>query len=551
MRTLRTSGFCLRLLGLALPILLTLPLAAQDNPPGRAGRLSILEGNVSFQAGGQTDWGQATLNYTMTTGDRVYTDQGARAEIEAQPAIVRMSGTTDVTLVNLTDQLTQVGLGQGSIRLTVLDLPSGETVEVDTPNGAITVDRAGSYRFDVDKNSGTRVIVNSGDAQLSGPGLSHTLGNGQAVQLTGTDAIKAATVAVPSPDDFDKWSDSLDHKLTASASASSKYVSTTVPGGADLDSYGQWQQDPQNGPVWYPNSVPPGWVPYSYGNWAWVEPWGWTWVGAEPWGFAPFHYGRWGYFGARWGWVPGPVVVAPVYAPALVAFVGGPGFSLGFGASGFGVAAWFPLGPREPFFPWYHYGGGYLNQVNVTNIRGVTNITNITNINNVNNIHYVNRGVATTAVPSNVFSSGHTVQGHAIKMSQAQLSTGVIDSHPMVNPTSAAERGGKQVAAPPVHSNYMLRGANGNFRTAGGQPAPGHGSQLITKTPPPPSHLAFSTRQQAMQPHPGRPLEPQQRDNLRQGKPPGPMQDKEMPPHAASTPRSAPPGGGGRGGTGH
>ena len=167
-----------------------------------------------------------------------------------------------------------------------------------------------------------------------------------------------------------------------------------VPGGEDLDTYGQWSNEPGYGAVWYPANVPPDWVPYRNGHWAFIEPWGWTWVEAEPWGYAPFHYGRWAHIGPIWAWVPGPVVVRPVYAPALVAFVGGPGFGIGIGV---GVQAWFPLGPREPFMPWYHYGPNYIREVNVVN---VTNVTNI---------HYVNREVAVTAVSGDVFRGGQPV----------------------------------------------------------------------------------------------------------------------------------------------
>ena len=112
--------------------------------------------------------------------------------------------------------------------------------------------------------------------------------------------------------------------------------------GADLAQYGDWTPDPEYGDVWYPRAVAVGWVPYQNGHWAWVAPWGWTWVEYEPWGFAPFHYGRWAFFGTRWGWIPGPppVIVGrpvpPVYSPALVAFVGGPGFSLSVGVGGGG-----------------------------------------------------------------------------------------------------------------------------------------------------------------------------------------------------------------------
>ena len=65
------------------------------------------------------------------------------------------------------------------------------------------------------------------------------------------------------------------------------------------------------------------WAPYSHGHWGWVQPWGWTWVDDAPWGFAPFHYGRWVYVRDRWCWTPGACVARPVYAPALVAWVGG------------------------------------------------------------------------------------------------------------------------------------------------------------------------------------------------------------------------------------
>ena len=125
-----------------------------------------------------------------------------------------------------------------------------------------------------------------------------------------------------------------------------------MTGSQDLDTYGAWQTAPDYGPVWVPTGVAVGWAPYRYGHWVWMAPWGWTWVEDEPWGFAPFHYGRWVFVGGAWGWVPGPVGVRPVYAPALVAWVGGtPGFSFSVAIGGGGGIGWFPLGPREVFVP--------------------------------------------------------------------------------------------------------------------------------------------------------------------------------------------------------
>src|SRR5207237_7754094 len=102
----------------------------------------------------------------------------------------------------------------------------------------------------------------------------------------------------------------------------------------------------------------------------------WTWVDDYSWGFAPFHYGRWVYYGGYWGWAPGPVYARPGYAPALVAWFGGSnwGFGLAFGG-GYG---WCPLGYGEPFVPWYGGSRHYFQRVNITNTR-ITNITYITN----------------------------------------------------------------------------------------------------------------------------------------------------------------------------
>ena len=228
-------------------------------------------------------------------------------------------------------------------------------------------------------------------------------------------------------------------------STSAKYVSRDVDGYYDLDQYGDWSSYPDYGEVWVPRGVAVDWAPYHVGHWVYVAPWGWTWVDEEPWGFAPFHYGRWAYIGTRWGWVPGPLVVRPVYAPALVAFVGGSGggfgFSVAFGG-GFAGVAWFPLGPRDVYVPGYRCSPQYVQNVNITNTR-VINVTQVTNVYNnrnttVVNYTYARNTAAVTAVSRETFVGARSVGGASVRVTSEQIQQAhVVESSPIA-PTRAS-----------------------------------------------------------------------------------------------------------------
>jgi hypothetical protein len=98
-----------------------------------------------------------------------------------------------------------------------------------------------------------------------------------------------------------------------------------------------------------------------------VPPWGPTWVDDQPWGFVPFHYGRWAVIEGRWGWVPGDPAQDAVYAPALVAFIGSPDDASMTDDGGQPAVGWVPLGPDEPYDPWYTNDPAYIERVNAAN----------------------------------------------------------------------------------------------------------------------------------------------------------------------------------------
>jgi hypothetical protein len=55
----------------------------------------------------------------------------------------------------------------------------------------------------------------------------------------------------------------------------------------------------------------------------------------------------------RWGWVPGAQSADPVYAPALVAFLGTAGVGLSYPDATGPAVAWFPLAPGDVYWPGY------------------------------------------------------------------------------------------------------------------------------------------------------------------------------------------------------
>jgi Family of unknown function (DUF6600) len=496
-------------------------LAAQDDPPGRIARLSYVYGSVSFRPGDADDWFPANPNRPLTTGDHVYVDFAGTGELQIGSGALRLGSKTTMDILSLDDSNVQLRLSEGTLVIRLRTFGDQDSFEVDTPNLAFSLLRPGEYRVDVKPDSSlTMVTVRGGEGELTGPNQAVTVHAGEQVQVSGTDQPNYQTFSAPPRDTLDNFA--LQRDLREDQSASARYCSREMVGYEDLDKYGSWRNTPDYGNVWVPNGTPAGWAPYHFGHWAWVDPWGWTWVDDAPWGFAPSHYGRWAYTGGFWGWVPGPVAQRPVYAPALVAWVGGD-------AVGGGVA-WFPLGPREVYVPSYHTSPAYVNRVNVTNTVIVNNITNV----NVTNVNYVNRGApgAVMAVQRDAFAGARPVQSAAIAVRPEAMRSAPVMAGAAVAPTRAslarAPESGKRVAQP---SAAVLN------------------RPVIAKKTPPPPPVPFVQKQAALAANGGRPLEPNQVQQLRQKQPPPPQplvrQVQARPPAVQAPPqRSQAPAGG-------
>src|SRR5438105_4899676 len=374
--------------------LLVCGMAAAD-PPARVARLANIGGAVSFSPAGEEEWTYATPNRPLITGDRVWADAGARAELQIGSLAVRLGSQTSVTILNLDDRVAQFQLAQGALNVRVRRIDPGQTIEIDTPLLAFSLRRPGDYRIDVDATSAaTTVAVRSGEGEVYGEGAAYVISARQ-----------------------------------------------------------------------------------------------------------------------RWCWVPGPVRARPVYAPALVAFVGGNNFriSVGAGEPSRGVA-WFPLAPGEVYRPAYRVSRDYFTNVNVSNTNvSNTYVTNVYNRPDAANSVYRNReqrgGI--TAVPAAAFVQSRPVAQAAVPVSREVAASAPVTPVASFAPVRASVIGGGATPA--------ARGASAP--AGGGAPAagPGTGSRppaptirrpVIARVAPPPPPAPFSAREATLAKDPGRPADP-------------------------------------------
>jgi hypothetical protein len=532
------------LLSIALAVALFAPQRAaadEDDPPSRVARLSYAHGTVSFNPGGTDDWVSAVVNRPITTGDKLWTDSGSRAELHLGSAAIRLSSNTGFSFLNLDDHMAQIRLTEGTLNVRVRRLENDEAFEIDTPNLAFSILRPGNYKINVNEAGDTTVVVvRDGEGEVTGGGSAYTVHPRETGTFSGIDQLDADIQRFgDDEDDFDSWCGDRDRR--EDHSQSSRYVSSDVIGYEDLDDNGGWLPVPEYGTVWFPHVTVVGWAPYRYGHWAWISPWGWTWVDDASWGFAPFHYGRWVVVAGVWGWVPCPprpvavgvVYVRPVYAPALVAWVGGPHFSIGIGIGGGGGVgvAWFPLGPRDVYCPSYHVSERYVQNVNISN----TTVINQTHITNVYNNVYVNKTVnvtnvtyqnqtapnAVTATSHQAFTSAQPVGRNMVKVDAREVA-----SAPVAPMTPAV--------APQQHS-VLGSGATGSVKP----PAASFSRQVVAKTAPPPAPVSFAKQQQVIQANGGRPPAVSQVRQVQAENAPAARQNiKIAPPAQPSVPRN-------------
>jgi hypothetical protein len=313
------------------------------------------------------EWQRLVRNQTVGEGDRLRTDERARVSVRVGSTSLWIDERSDVELTQLDEDRTLISIERGDVALRLRTTEAVQETRLRTREGTLGAETAGLYRVE-QLDRGTKAYAFQGrlrfDWQRAAEATPLWLAEGEQVEFWWPGGPRAERSRLYA-DAFSDWV--LAESRAEGDWQVARYVSPEMTGAEDLDRHGRWETAPEWGTVWIPSVVVPNWAPYRFGHWAWTRHWGWTWVDDAPWGFAPFHYGRWVIWGGRWCWAPGSYVHRPVYAPALVGWVGSGGVSVSITLGSRAApprVGWYPLAPREVYVPTYRHSPRYEYRVN-------------------------------------------------------------------------------------------------------------------------------------------------------------------------------------------
>ena len=338
--------------------------AAWADPPARAGRIAEVAGKVWLFDTDTQAWVAVQRNQTIGQGDQLRTDTRSRVTLRVGSSTLWLDEQSDLEVLQMDDGGLALRLAAGDVALRLRTAEAAQETRVQTREGVVSPEMEGLFRVD-QLDRGSRVGVLQGRAQFdSDPGAPVQrawLREGEQAEFWSADTPRIERQPLVR-DQFSAWFIERDKAEAGLSVGNDAYVSPEMTGAEDLNQYGNWETATEYGNVWIPTGVAAGWEPYRDGRWVWTGQWGWSWVDNSPWGFAPFHYGRWVQLRGRWAWAPGRFEPRPAYAPALVAWTGGAGVSIGITIGGVRrppKTGWVPLAPRQNFVPVYPHSPQY------------------------------------------------------------------------------------------------------------------------------------------------------------------------------------------------
>ncbi|MEM5786303.1 MAG: DUF6600 domain-containing protein, partial [Syntrophobacteraceae bacterium] len=338
-----------------------LSFAADEARTGNVlvGRISHIEGELLYYVAESKDWVAAVADGPSGLDDAFYSGDDSRAEfIMPNRTRLRIGPTTQVQVIALKDDLSQIDVASGSARF--LNDSDSAIIKATTPFGYAVAEAGGSFDLYVG-NESVEVIALEG--------VVYYVGNERSSKyevIAGSSILADDTTVTESNGtvdaDWQEWNEKRDAQWTSKIETRGDSINYIPSGLYDqasvLDEHGRWEDvyyEGESRRLWRPTAIASDWRPFTAGRWtvyhgdsAWIPE-------AEPFGYVTHHYGNWVYLDSPgyWYWMP-PALVAPVR----------PGFDLSFSWYPGRVSwlhsslrvGWFPIAPFEPYYAHRYWG---------------------------------------------------------------------------------------------------------------------------------------------------------------------------------------------------
>ena len=189
--------------------------SALADPPARVGRLSLIDGDVTFHDTATRESSPATLNWPVTGGAAISTAPGAHAEVRIGSTAVRLDGATALEFTQVDDQAIRLRLDYGAATLRVRSREVAGEVALETQDARVSLSDAGRYRVEAGRAPDTTAItVFEGAARVDANGIAFAVQAGRRAEVGGG----RARVVEAFTDEFDGWTLARDRRDAAAQS---------------------------------------------------------------------------------------------------------------------------------------------------------------------------------------------------------------------------------------------------------------------------------------------------------------------------------------------
>ncbi len=331
--------------------------AGNSEGPALVGRITFIDGQLLRYVYDEKDWVATVKDAPFGIEDAVYSSDTGKAEFKLPSGVwVRTGSDTQIELIVLRDDLTEIDVASGTIRF--YNKSQKSLIKATTPFGYVLARPGAAFDLYVGDDSAEVISLDGA--------FDFVLGEGEAryaVKAGGASIISDGRVAVEGDGQvdaaWDEWNLKREElwaqRVLVKGESIDNLPAELSDDAYDLDRNGRWEQVHYAGryrKLWRPTGVAAGWQPFTVGRWTvWSRDN--VWIPEESFGYVTHHYGNWVFVNSAWYWAP-PVKVRAGNIGRCVSWY--PGRVSWIHSDG--DVGWVPLAPAETYYSHNYWGPG-------------------------------------------------------------------------------------------------------------------------------------------------------------------------------------------------